>query len=342
MKRAMKIQSTILSTFIFCILLLVSQLVAVGSTVNHPADGYTSIQAAVDAAGCGGTVFLASGTYNERVLIPCGLSLMGAGVGQTIMDGTNLTDANGTPVIGLGNHPFVEFSFTQDYELANLTIRAGTNTTPQGVATGWTSKVNIHDLEVLGFRFGITLDLTYDDQIHDVLIVGAGAAVASSRCIYVRERNVDAFRTQLPGGHMSGLDFHHNVLQDCQSGIELNNATGAAIQHNRIERTRSGVRVIGADLTDIQHNFIANSSLAAVNISNSVSATVQQNTFCSNFSAVRYGQSSTLLYGFAPSTNNKVHHNTFGLNGNGFLFEDTLLGPANTENKNVVSADACQ
>jgi len=173
MKTTMKIQSASLSLFLFCILLVVAQSAAMGSTVNHPADGHTSIQAAVDAAGCGGTVFLAAGTYNERVLIPCGMRLIGAGIGKTIFDGTNLADANGTPVIGLGNHPFVEFPFTQDYELANLTVKAGTNTTPQGVATGWTSKVSIHDLEVLGFRFGITLDLTYADQIHDVLVVGA-------------------------------------------------------------------------------------------------------------------------------------------------------------------------
>ena len=342
MKTTMKIQSLILSMFLFCILLVVSQSAAMGNTVNHPGDGYTTIQAAVTAAGCGGTVFLAAGTYNERVLTTCSMRLIGAGAGKTILDGTNLADANGTPVIGLGNHPFVEFPFTQDYELANLTVKVGTNTTPQGVATGWTSKVSIHDVEVLGFQFGITLDLTYDDEIHDVLVVGAGAAVANGRCIYVRQRNVESFRAQLPGGHMTGLEFHHNVLQDCQYGIELNNAIGAAIQHNRVERTRSGVRVIGADQTDIQHNFIKDSSLSGINLVNSLSATIHQNTLCSNFSAVRYGQSETLKYGFAPSSNNKVHHNTFGLNGTGILFEDTLIGSGNTENRNIISSDACQ
>ena len=49
--------------------------------VNHPGDGYATIQAAVNAAGCGGTVLLAAGTYNERVLISCGARLIGAGVG---------------------------------------------------------------------------------------------------------------------------------------------------------------------------------------------------------------------------------------------------------------------
>src|SRR5262245_31139154 len=133
MKMTSKYQLTMLSVFLFS-LLVVSHANALGNTVNHPTDGHANIQAAVNAAGCGGTVYLAAGTYNERVLLSCGSRLIGAGVGQTILDGTNLTDPNGAPVVGLGNHPFAAFPFTQDYELSNLTVRAGTNTTPQGVA----------------------------------------------------------------------------------------------------------------------------------------------------------------------------------------------------------------
>ena len=34
-------------------------------TIRHPDDGYATIQAAVNAAGCDGTVLLAAGLYNE-------------------------------------------------------------------------------------------------------------------------------------------------------------------------------------------------------------------------------------------------------------------------------------
>lgn len=62
------------------------------SPIHHPEDGYVTIQAAVNAAGCGGTVLLAPGFYNERVLNPCGIRLIGAGVDLTVIDGTNLFD----------------------------------------------------------------------------------------------------------------------------------------------------------------------------------------------------------------------------------------------------------
>jgi hypothetical protein len=337
MKTTMKYRLTTLSLFFVSSLLIASQT-ALGTTVNHPEDGYANIQAAVNAAGCGGTVNLAAGTYNERVLVGCGLRLLGAGVGKTIIDGTNLTDPNGTPVIGLGNHPFVVFPFTQDYELANLTVRAGTNTTPQGVATAWTSKVSIHDLEILGFRTGIGVDLSYDDTIHDVVIVGAGSAVG--RCIFFRE--LDLFRSQLPGGHMNALDVHHNVLSDCQFGVELQNALGSVIQHNSIDRTRSGLRLFGVGQSDIQHNVIRNSSVSGINLQNSDGGSIHQNTLCSNAAAIRYGQSQPDQFGFAASRNNLIHHNTFGLNGAGIVVADTLLGPGNREFKNEISSDACK
>lgn len=327
-----------LSMFFAGLLLLATTGTAFGATINHPSDGYTNIQAAVNAAGCGGTVYVAAGTYNERVLMACSMRLIGAGVGQTIVDGTNLTDPNGTPVIGIGNHPFLQFPFTQDYELANLTVRAGTNTTSQGVATGWTSKVNIHDLEILGFRFGLAIDLSFEDKVHDVVIVGNGAAVG--RCINVRE--LDFFRNQLTGGHMSSQEFHHNVLSDCQTGLELENSVGAVIQHNRIERTGNGVRLFGAGQADVQHNFIANSSVTGIGLLNSEAANIHHNTLCSNAAAVRYGQSIESRFGFAASTNNQVHHNTFGLNGTAIASPDTMIGPGNREYRNETNSSACQ
>src|SRR5262245_23547541 len=68
---------------------------AAQDTVSHPGDGFASIQAAVDAAGCGGTVLLAAGIWHERVIAPCGIRVIGAGAGATILDGSGL----GEPII---------------------------------------------------------------------------------------------------------------------------------------------------------------------------------------------------------------------------------------------------
>jgi hypothetical protein len=59
-----------------------------------------TIQAAVTAASAGDTVLVAAGTYNEaQVLITKGLSLVGAGIGKSIIDGGGTTSLAATGTI---------------------------------------------------------------------------------------------------------------------------------------------------------------------------------------------------------------------------------------------------
>jgi len=67
---------------------LVSRLPAAAATLSvcQSDCAYTIIQAAIDKAAPGDTVSVAAGTYNEHVTIDKGLTLAGAGAGQTIVD----------------------------------------------------------------------------------------------------------------------------------------------------------------------------------------------------------------------------------------------------------------
>src|SRR5262245_40386658 len=115
--------------------------------IHHPGDGHATIQAAVDAAGCGGTVLLAAGTYNERVFAPCGVRLIGAGMGATILDGTDLVEPVISQVVGFGAAPFAQADFTVGYELAGVTIRAGSHAPLIGVGLAWTQNAALRSEE---------------------------------------------------------------------------------------------------------------------------------------------------------------------------------------------------
>jgi hypothetical protein len=100
-----------------------TQLVAPGGTDsgNCSATPCLHIQQAVNNAAIGETVSVAAGTYaaepNNQVVITKGLTLTGAGIGQTILDGNS---AHNLPVNGTLN---VQTTTTDPVTVSGLTIR---------------------------------------------------------------------------------------------------------------------------------------------------------------------------------------------------------------------------
>jgi hypothetical protein len=112
------------------------------------------------------------GTYNERVIAPCGLRLIGAGVGATILDGTGLVEPFISALVGLGGSPFESLPLTEGYELADMTIRAGRDAPAIGVGIGWTQGAELHDLTIEGFGRAIAIATSMGGSIHDVRVEG--------------------------------------------------------------------------------------------------------------------------------------------------------------------------
>ncbi len=339
--RSRRISQAAASMLIGTVLAGASALAA-PAIVEHPGDGYPTIQVAVEVAGCEGTVLLAAGVYNERVLAPCGLRLIGAGIDSTILDGTDLAEPFISPVVGFGGSPFVPDAFTEGYELAGMTIRAGKNAPPLGVGMAWTNLVELHDLEIVGFSRGIAVATSKGGSIHDVTVQGPGSnphRFGNARCIVLFELGfaLDA----LP--HMSGWNIHDNSLMDCGVGLDLQNNVDATVSHNIIQRTWIGLNLLGTSNVSVEHNFIARSEgpkafgfpPAGMSLTNANDSSIHHNTLCMSEAGIRYDGLGPDAFGFPPSSNNQIHHNIFSNNGEDIGFNDPLLGPGNTEFENV-------
>ncbi len=106
---------------------------------------YYTIQAAITAATAGDSITVAAGTYNEDLVITKGLTLTGAGIGQTIVQG--VSGGAGDVVVSASNVTIQNFTLkafgqkfiiinqsTDSFKLIGNEIITGVNT---GLANGW-------------------------------------------------------------------------------------------------------------------------------------------------------------------------------------------------------------
>ena len=115
-------------------------------------NGFTTIQAAVDAANPGDTVEIPSGTYNEFVQTTSGVSLHGAGQGQTTVVGR------------------IKVSGQLDATISALSIVCVSSV---GMPMEGTSNVLVQDVEITGCSAGLLLeDVTTDVVLDDLYLHG--------------------------------------------------------------------------------------------------------------------------------------------------------------------------
>jgi hypothetical protein len=312
--------------------------------VHHPQDGYATIQEAVDSAGCGGTVKLAPGVYNERVFAGCGIRLVGAGVGRTTLHDTGLEFLEGG-LVNLGGVPFAVFPFTSGYEVAHMTIRSGPEpASVLGIGVGWTRGLRVHDVEVSGFTVGIGLAVSTASTIERVHVEGPAGppTFPLTKCVQFVEFGF--FLTELP--HMSGHTVRSSNLESCALGVDLQNATDSSIAFNRIRASLVGISVFGGSRLSMHHNFIAHSTFvgapfvaAGIDPSNIQDSDIHRNVICDNTVGVHFSFNQTPdAFGFLPSSNNRIHHNLFGSNGEDVAFTAIDIGERNRVFANRSSA----
>ncbi|HUF27725.1 MAG TPA: right-handed parallel beta-helix repeat-containing protein [Gemmatimonadaceae bacterium] len=215
-----------------------------------PRAGYSSIQAAVDAAGSGVAILVCAGTYNERVLITGeaknGLRLHAHGEpGTVVLDGTGLP-APGAPGSPTGNHG-VHLLNVSEVLIEGFTLRAYFENIRLTNAHGNTIRKNHttaagHD--------GVTLvnsaanviehNVSFDNvgpNACGINVAGPGSGRNVIRHNVVSDNN---WGINVQGGPTDNIVFGNVAVNNRSHGIINRGSSGTRIENNHVEGNGRG------------------------------------------------------------------------------------------------------
>jgi parallel beta-helix repeat protein len=249
------------------------------ATITVPVD-YPSIQAAIDAAEPGDTIFVENGTYLENVVVNKKISLIGESVEKTIVDGMNNTHTIDV--------------LADDVEIANFTVTDSGTDYPYS---------------------GIFLDNAQDSRVIDNNVsvnngIGIFVAWGSNNTIV---HNIASHNGQVGirvDGHDSPALLENNTIEYNQlDGIFTYNAHDVIIQENTISNNgQNGIALQGTSLNiTVRGNLIESNAWHGIEV---VSDTSDCNILRNNVTAnIQDGINVFMAY------NNKISENDVMSNG---------------------------
>jgi hypothetical protein len=203
-------------------------------TVVYPDDGDSSLQAALDRAGCGGVLRISAGIYQEGLLAPgdppstfptvchAGVRVIGAGIDRTIFVMT-VPQPGGRPFIRFGGSPFAPPTapapLNRNVEVAHLTVLtdpavAGLASAAIGLTYG--DSGHLHDLKIIGFVDGLIVDQSTNVTIENVQVIGPGCPIATSG---VRGIRLWTHPASTPGVLHGGHLIRNTIISDVCAGV---------------------------------------------------------------------------------------------------------------------------
>jgi len=185
-----------------------------GGNIIYVPDDYSTIQAAVDAASLGDTVFVYSGMYYENVVIDKTIDLVGEDKNNTIIDGDGLGDV---------------VKITADSaSISGFTIQ---NSGSGGSWPNWNAGIVLYsnfscfsDNNISNNRIGISLIGASNNNIF-----GNSINSNSGSCIYFYSSNDN--------------NISENTISCSNEGIYLDHSNNNFISDNTIFNTQNGIRI---------------------------------------------------------------------------------------------------
>ncbi|MFA5772779.1 MAG: right-handed parallel beta-helix repeat-containing protein [Thermoplasmata archaeon] len=248
---------------------------------------YTTIQAAVNAASAGYTVYVYNGTYNEQVTISKTINLTGESNQSTVLHGSGAYGSNGIYVtanyVNISNLQ-VENSYTDIYlsSSSNNSITSNTLTNCQdGIHLSSSSNNTITSNTVTGATSGIYLGSSSNNIIMSNTITDS----------------VDGYGIYLDSS--SNNSITSNTLTNCQDGIHLSSSSNNTVTSNSIMNSDNyGIYLGSSSDNNITSNTITNCSGYGIFLEGS-NSNIIGNTIsnCSDFSIVLQSGSNNNLTG---------------------------------------------
>ena len=274
--------------------------VSIGAVTLYVPDEYSTIQAAVDAANPGDTVFVRAGTYYEHVVVNKSLTLQGEDKTTTIIDG-----GGG----GYGIHmPSTDYVTISGFTVRNtqygifFTSGASYNTVSDIIATGSYHGINNHDQNNNNNTFQ-HVEVYGNSNIGIVAYLG-------SNSLSVLDSNVHdngASGVQI-GWSSNWIVSGNTITGNVGPGVSLDTATYGTITNNTIMENNTGVSFSG---WGPEHNNVAANTIRNNTIGLDFSCDARYNTITENEISGSTKGVSISRNDACPNYANTFHHNTF-------------------------------
>lgn len=291
---------------------------------THAEASHSSLQARLDAAQAGDTIFVAAGTYEGNLVLDKRLVLIGQG--EPVLRG----EAKGSCVVITADSCVMK-GFVIEH--------CGTMLVQEDAGVLIKSRGNVIEQNKLrDVLFGIYLLHADDNTIADNTIIGRKQLELGERGSGIHLWNSQRNR------------FLGNLITDVRDGFYIQNANHTRVERNEVFNVRYGLHYMYADSNVFLHNkFYNNVAGAAIMYSRGIR--MRHNLFSHNRGFSSFGILLQDCHGlladsnvvadnvvgmfFEASTNNTFRHNTIALNDVGLQMYQNSVGNTFTENNFV-------
>lgn len=298
-----------------------------GAGLLVPED-YATIQAAVDAAADGDTIWVSRGTYSESVVIEkSGIELRARGPGVVI-------DADGGVAIRIGYAP--SSAVRCPVHVARIGVHGFNLVGGVLITTAADCRVQANVMQVLArsvldFRRGVEILFNSEDiEIsHNTLLLESstmqqsfGVFSAIENALYGPLRSftdpedcsgnplVPVTQPLFPNRRVS---VHHNEIRGFTVGVQVANTDGLAIEQNVVQGCAIGINLFTGARITVSGNSVAACRASGISVRGVVDGVVTGNGVVDNVVAFRLGPNiaSHIAAGWPSSANLTVTHNRF-------------------------------